>query len=109
MIDLFEVARLLSKAGAEFVIVGGIAVRSHGGNYVTDDLDLCYSRTTENLKNWLMHWRRSIQGLEGSMKVYLLFLNGQHCSRALILRSGLPWATSIFSGKLRELGYMLNY
>lgn len=50
MINLFEVARLLSKADVDFVIVGGIAIRSHGGNYVTEDLDICYSRDRENLK-----------------------------------------------------------
>ncbi|MFN2502561.1 MAG: hypothetical protein ABR530_11210 [Pyrinomonadaceae bacterium] len=50
MIDLFEVARRLSQAEVEFVIVGGIAIRSHGGNYITEDLDICYSRTRENLK-----------------------------------------------------------
>ena len=50
MTDLFKVAQLLSSAGVEFVIVGGIAIRSHGGNYITEDLDICYSRTAENLK-----------------------------------------------------------
>jgi len=50
MINLFEVARLLSQGGVEFVIVGGIAIRSHGGNYITEDLDICYSRTRDNLK-----------------------------------------------------------
>lgn len=50
MINLFEVARLLSQAGVDFVIVGGIAIRSHGGNYVTEDLDICYARNRDNLK-----------------------------------------------------------
>lgn len=50
MINLFEVARLLSQGNVEFVIVGGIAIRSHGGNYVTEDLDICYARTRDNLK-----------------------------------------------------------
>jgi predicted nucleotidyltransferase len=50
MINLFELARQLSAAEVEFVIVGGVAIRSHGGNYVTEDLDICYSRTRENLK-----------------------------------------------------------
>ena len=50
MINLFEVARKLSESEVEFVIVGGVAIRSHGGNYVTEDLDICYSRTNENLK-----------------------------------------------------------
>jgi predicted nucleotidyltransferase len=50
MIDLFEMARRFSQAEAKFVIVGGVAIRGHGGNYVTEDLDICYSRTNENLK-----------------------------------------------------------
>lgn len=50
MIDLFEVARRLSAADVQFVIVGGIAIRGHGGNYITEDLDICYSRTRDNLK-----------------------------------------------------------
>ena len=50
MINLFEMARLLSRSNVEFVIVGGVAIRSHGGNYITEDLDICYSRTNENLK-----------------------------------------------------------
>lgn len=50
MINLFEMARRFSEAKVDFVIVGGVAIRSHGGNYVTEDLDICYSRTNENLK-----------------------------------------------------------
>jgi hypothetical protein len=50
MINLFEMARRFSEADVEFVIVGGVAIRSHGGNYVTEDLGICYSRTNENLK-----------------------------------------------------------
>ncbi len=50
MIDLFEMVRRFSQAEIQFVIVGGIAIRGHGGNYVTEDLDICYSRTNENLK-----------------------------------------------------------
>lgn len=50
MINLFEMARRFSQAEAKFVIVGGVAIRGHGGNYVTEDLDICYSRTNDNLK-----------------------------------------------------------
>ena len=34
---------MLSAAKVVFVIVGGIAIRGHGGNYITEDLDICYS------------------------------------------------------------------
>ncbi len=50
MINLFELARRFSEAEVDFVIVGGVAIRSHGGNYITEDLDICYLRTTDNLK-----------------------------------------------------------
>ncbi|MEO6334353.1 MAG: hypothetical protein ABIO91_05150 [Pyrinomonadaceae bacterium] len=50
MTNLFEVARLLSEGDVRFVIVGGIAIRSHGGSYITEDLDICYDRARENLK-----------------------------------------------------------
>ena len=50
MTNLFEVARLLSESGVEFVIVGGVAISAHGGSYVTEDLDVCYARTRENLQ-----------------------------------------------------------
>lgn len=50
MNNLFKVAQLLAEADVKFVIVGGVAIRGHGGNYVTEDLDICYSRDRENLK-----------------------------------------------------------
>lgn len=50
MFSLFEIVRQLSAANVDFVIVGGVAIRSHGGNYVTEDLDICYSRNRDNLK-----------------------------------------------------------
>ena len=50
MNNLFKVAQLLAEAEVKFVIVGGVAIRGHGGTYVTEDLDICYSRTRENLK-----------------------------------------------------------
>lgn len=50
MISLFKAVRLLAAADVEFVIVGGVAVRSHGSGYLTQDLDICYSRTRSNLE-----------------------------------------------------------
>lgn len=50
MIDLFRAVKLFADAKVDFVVVGGVAVRSHGTSYITEDLDLCYSRTTENIK-----------------------------------------------------------
>ena len=50
MISLFQAATILAKAEVEFVIVGGLALRSHGSGYLTQDLDICYSRSRKNLE-----------------------------------------------------------
>lgn len=39
----------LQVEGVEFIIVGGMAMVSHGSATITDDLDICYRRTPENL------------------------------------------------------------
>ncbi len=41
----------LHRAGVEFVIIGGMAAVAQGSAYLTEDLDLCYSRKKENLEN----------------------------------------------------------
>lgn len=50
MIDLYKAITILADANVEFVVVGGVALRSHGSAYVTQDLDISYSRTRENLQ-----------------------------------------------------------
>ena len=40
----------LCDAGVEFVIIGGLSATFHGSSRVTYDLDICYSRTTDNLR-----------------------------------------------------------
>ena len=49
MIDLEFALRELHRAGVEFVIVGGIAATIHGSARVTQDLDIVYARTSENI------------------------------------------------------------
>ena len=45
-----RVLNLLSSAGVEFILVGGVAANVHGSARATDDLDLVYRRTPENLQ-----------------------------------------------------------
>jgi hypothetical protein len=47
----FEKAvQTLSDAGVEFVVIGGLSATFHGSTRVTYDLDICYSRTSANLR-----------------------------------------------------------
>lgn len=42
--------RVLVEGGVEFVVVGGIAARIHGAARVTQDVDVVYSRSAENIE-----------------------------------------------------------
>jgi len=42
--------RLLGEYKVDCVIVGGVAAAIHGSLLLTNDLDVCYSRTLENLQ-----------------------------------------------------------
>lgn len=50
MFNLLKALQMFSAAEAAFIVVDGIAIRGHGGSYITEDLDICYSRTRDNLK-----------------------------------------------------------
>ena len=48
--DLEKIVRALADHEVEFVILGGVAVSIYSSAYVTYDFDVCYSRSSENLK-----------------------------------------------------------
>ena len=48
--DVENLLKALHDEGVRFVIIGGAAAVLQGSAYVTADLDLCYSRTKENLE-----------------------------------------------------------
>jgi hypothetical protein len=50
MINLYLAVNILAAAKVDFVVIGGMALRSHGSGYLTQDLDICYSRKRENLE-----------------------------------------------------------
>ncbi len=52
MMKRYDPVRALStliEHGVSFVLIGGLAGRAHGSPTVTNDLDLCYDRSAENL------------------------------------------------------------
>lgn len=50
MIELEPALRSLTENDAEFIVVGGVAITAYGSAYITQDLDFCYNRTTQNLQ-----------------------------------------------------------
>jgi predicted nucleotidyltransferase len=50
MTDFAAMLRLLAQSGVEFILVGGAAAAAHGSIRLTQDLDIVYRRTPENLQ-----------------------------------------------------------
>jgi hypothetical protein len=50
MMNIKTAVQALCDAGVEFVIIGGWSAILQGSAYITNDLDVCYSRKTQNLK-----------------------------------------------------------
>lgn len=48
MTDMRAILSALVAAKAKFVVVGGIAMRLHGSQYLTEDIDLVYERSRAN-------------------------------------------------------------
>ena len=49
VIDIETAFRVLSGGGVEYIVVGGVAARAHGSARLTNDLDVAYRRTPENM------------------------------------------------------------
>lgn len=49
MTDYARLLRTLADANVEFIVVGGVAATVHGSPRFTQDVDVVYSRSTENL------------------------------------------------------------
>ncbi len=49
MIQEEPILRRLVENEIEFVVIGGLAMKSHGSAYITEDLDICYSRKEKNI------------------------------------------------------------
>lgn len=49
MTDFKALLRVLSEAGVDFILVGGVAATVHGSARLTLDVDVVYSRAPSNL------------------------------------------------------------
>ena len=60
----------LNGANIEFVVIGGLAAVGHGATFVTNDLDICYRPSAENidrLTHLLREWRAYPRGWEAGL------------------------------------------
>jgi hypothetical protein len=96
--DLLGFVRVLSGAGVEYIIVGGVAAGIHGALRTTVDLDVVYRRTPDN-----------IDRLTAALAPYRPYLRGApaglpfHFDRDTVLR-GLNFTLTTTLGALDLLG-----
>lgn len=50
MMSVAKTIQLLADEGVEFVVIGGWAAIFHGSAHLTNDLDICFSRSDANLR-----------------------------------------------------------
>ncbi len=50
MTDFEKILRLLHEKEVEFILIGGVAARALGSSRLTDDIDIVYRRTLDNLQ-----------------------------------------------------------
>ena len=98
MIDLEASLRALVAGGVEVIVVGGVAARAHGSTHLTNDLDLLYSRSAEN-----------VERLAAALQAYSPYLRGAppglpfHWDAGTI-RRGLNFTLTTSLGDLDFLG-----
>jgi predicted nucleotidyltransferase len=66
MTDFQALFKLLSGAGVEFILVGGAAATAHGSARLTEDLDLVYRRTEENISRLVRALAPQVPYLRGA-------------------------------------------
>jgi hypothetical protein len=98
LIDIETAFRVLTEGQVEFVVVGGVAARAHGSPRLTNDLDVVYRRTPEN-----------IQRLATTLVPYSPYLRGAPAGLpfrwdAATIRRGLNFTLTTDFGDLDVLG-----
>jgi hypothetical protein len=88
----------LSDAGAEFIIVGGLAATIHGSARLTQDIDLVYARRADNLERLVQALRPFEPYLRGAPRGLPFEWS------VATLRNGLNFTLTTTRGDLDLLG-----
>ena len=102
MTDFSGLLQVLSRAGVDYILVGGVAATAHGSSRLTQDIDVVYSRSNENLD-------RLASALE-PLKPYLRGAPGglPFSWDAATIRQGLNFTLTTDLGELDLLGEIIG-
>lgn len=98
MTDFAKLFTALADEHVEFVVVGGLAVISHGHVRATLDLDVCYARTPENLERLVRALAPLRPTLRGAPPELPFFWDVR------TLRNGLNFTLTTTAGDIDLLG-----
>jgi predicted nucleotidyltransferase len=68
------ILRELAESGVKFIVVGGLAATAHGSRRVTDDVDICYDTSDNNvtrLAGLLSKWKAYPRGIERGLPFFM--------------------------------------
>jgi hypothetical protein len=60
----------LTRAGVRFVVIGGFAARAHGSTRITEDIDICYDPSPDNVRRLagvLREWHAYMRGADAGL------------------------------------------
>jgi hypothetical protein len=72
--DPLAALRTLDRHGVRYVLIGGLGARLHGSPSVTNDTDVCYERSPENLEHLaaaLTELHARLRGIEDDVPFHL--------------------------------------
>ncbi len=98
MTDFGALLARLARAQVEFIVIGGLAVLTHGHIRATLDLDVCYARTPENLQRLVDALGPIHPRLRGAPEGLPFFFDTR------TLRNGLNFTLVTDEGELDLLG-----
>ncbi len=98
MAELAQGLKLFSDFKVDCVIIGGVAAGARGSSQVTFDVDVCYSRSRDNLKRLAEALRSVNASLRGAPKNLPFVLDDE------TLRRGLNFTFDTDVGKIDILG-----
>lgn len=64
----------LKSSRVKFVVIGGLAASAHGSRRVTDDIDICYDTSPQNIRRLstlLMDWKAYPRGIERGLPFFM--------------------------------------
>src|SRR5947207_9822823 len=98
MAEIAQGLKLFNDFKVDCVIVGGVAAGAYGSSQVTYDVDICYSRTPDNLLKLAEALRSVDATLRGAPKDLPFLLDAE------TLRRGLNFTFDTSIGKIDILG-----